>query len=254
MRLSVVINTLNEEHNIRECLETVKWADEIVIVDMYSDDKTVEIAKEYTEKIYFHERVGYSDPARNFAVSKATGDWIFVVSADERVTESLRSEICALLLNEPKFAAYRIYFQEYMFGKLIHYGTWQFHKHVRLHKVGCCDWPTTVHTAPIIKGEIGDLQGVIEHYSHLTIGHFMNKLNTYTTIEAKEWFDNGVRKSLLNCFYYGMGKFLKELIYYRGYKDGAHGVILAALYGIYYFTARVKLWELWYKFDRGIEI
>lgn len=254
MRLSVVINTLNEERNIRECLETVKWADEIVIVDMYSDDKTIEIAKEYTDRIFFHERVGYSDPARNFAVNQATGDWILVVSADERVTPKLGEEIRNLLRGNPRFDAYKIYFQEYMFGKLIHYGTWQYHKHIRLHKAGYCDWPTTVHTAPVVKGTIGDLEGVIEHYSHLTIGHFINKLNTYTTIEAREWFDKGIRKSLFNCFYYGFGKFFKEFFYYRGYKDGKHGLILAALYGIYYFSARIKLWELWYKHDRGIQI
>lgn len=254
MRLSVVINTLNEERNIRECLETVKWADEIVIVDMYSDDKTIEIAKEYTDKIFFHERVGYVEPARNFAIQKTTNPWVLVIDADERVTLNLRDEILQVIHSASPYSAFIIRFQENMFGKKISFGSWQFEKHSRLVLKDRCTWPTQIHLSAIIDGEIGYLQGFIEHHSHITIGHFINKLNNYTTIEAREWFDRGVRKSLLNCFYYGFGKFLKEFFYYRGYKDGQHGLILAALYGIYYFVARIKLWELWYKHDRGIQI
>ncbi len=254
MPISAIINTLNEEKNIRACLESVKWVDEIILVDMYSDDSTIEIAKEYTDKIYFHDRIGYVEPARNFAIQKTNNTWVLVIDADERVTTELQYEICDLIQKDTEYAALRIFFQENIFGKKIHYGSWQYQKHTRLFRKDKCNWPANVHGSPLINGETGDLQGVIEHYSHLTIGHFLNKLNTYTTIEAREWFDKGVRKTLFNCFYYGGGKFLKEFIYYRGYKDGQHGLILAALYGIYYFAARVKLWELWYKHDHGIQL
>lgn len=254
MRLSVVINTLNEEHNIRDCLETIKWADEIVIVDMYSDDNTVAIAKEYTDKICFHERVGYVEPARNFALQQASHNWVLILDADERVTMNLRREIVELVEKDSIYAAFSIYFHEHIFGKKILYGSWQYEKNIRLVKKDKCTWPIQIHISPVINGEIGELIGVLEHNSHLTISHFISKLNTYTSIEAREWFDKGVRKSLINCFYYGVGKFLKELIYYRGYKDGQHGLVVAALFGIYYFVARVKLWELWYKQDHGIPL
>ena len=85
VEISILIHTLNEERNIRNCLETVKWADEIIIIDMYSDDRTVEITKEYTDKIFYHERMGYADPARQFGLEKATHEWVLQVDADELV-------------------------------------------------------------------------------------------------------------------------------------------------------------------------
>ncbi len=90
MKISVLINTFNEERNIKNCLESVSWADEIIIVDMYSDDKTVDIAKNYTDKIYYFERMGYADPARQFALKKATHEWVLIVDADEMVPLELR--------------------------------------------------------------------------------------------------------------------------------------------------------------------
>ena len=116
--ISVVINTYNEEKNIRYCLESVKWADEIIIVDMYSTDKTIEIAKKYTDKIYFHERVGYAEPARQFAVELASNNWIFVIDADEIVTKPLRDKIIEIVESNNYDVVYvpRI---NYIFGKPI---------------------------------------------------------------------------------------------------------------------------------------
>jgi glycosyltransferase involved in cell wall biosynthesis len=250
--LSVVINTLNEAHNIRACLEAVSWADEIIVVDMHSDDATVAIAREYTDHVYQHERLGYVEPARNFALQQATGEWVLVLDADERVTPELKQEISAVLHGQTEHAAYRIPYEDYFFGKLVQWGSWQHHKHVRLHRRGQVSYSSVIHSAPIINGSIGEMKGAIQHYSHLTIAIFLSKMNTYTDIEAQHWFKQGTRVRLSKAFYYGMGKFLKEFIYYRGYRDGGHGCVLAALMGIYYFVLRVKVWERWYKHDRGI--
>lgn len=251
--LSVVINTLNEETNLPGCLENIRWADEIIVVDMHSDDRTVEIARQYTDKVFFFGRMGYVEPARNFAISQATGDWVLVLDADERITDALRDAVESIMHQDVAEAAYRTQISEYMFGKIARHGSWPLVKHARLFRRGKCRWLDTIHSTPVIDGPIGTIErGEIRHYSHLTIGHFLSKLNRYTDIEARQWYDEGVRKSLLNAIYYGLGKCLKEYIYYGGYKDGGHGLILAVLWGFYYFTARVKLWELWYKYDHDL--
>lgn len=123
MGISVLIHTFNEERNIRNCLETVKWADEIIIVDMYSDDKTVEIAKEYTDKIYFFERVGYVEPARQFALEKSTHEWILVVDADELVPLKLKNKLFEIMEKDLADVVF-IPRNNYFFGRLMQGTGW----------------------------------------------------------------------------------------------------------------------------------
>lgn len=117
-KISVLINTYNEERNIRNCLESVKWADEIVIVDMYSEDKTTTIAREYTDKIYFFERMGYVEPARQFVLEKASNDWILLLDADEMVPKKLRDKLLDIAKNDLGDVIY-IPRKNYFFGYLM---------------------------------------------------------------------------------------------------------------------------------------
>jgi len=118
LSVSVLIHTLNEERNIRNCLETVIWAEEIIVVDMYSDDKTVEIAREYTDKIFYFERVGYADPARKFALERATKPWILVVDADELVPRRLYEELKNIIEKDLADVVY-IPRNNYFFGEIL---------------------------------------------------------------------------------------------------------------------------------------
>ena len=137
--ISVVINTFNEEKNIKGCLESVKWVDEIVVVDMYSDDRTVQIVQDYTDKIFMHKRVGHVEPARNFAISKATGDWVLVLDADERVPRSLATKLKQIVRENPHgVSAVSFPRKNVFFNKWIrHTGWWPDYKRRFLGRVGC---------------------------------------------------------------------------------------------------------------------
>lgn len=247
MTLSVVINTLNEESNIRDCLECVTWADEIIIVDMHSDDRTVEIARKYTNKIYSHERVGFVEPARNFAIQQATGDWILIIDADERVSPELQAEIQEILQTDSEYVSYRIPMREYMFGRWIDHGNWKYEKLLRLFRSGTVKWPTKIHGQPTLEGKMGLLRESLAHYSHLTVGRFIKKLNQYTDVEAQQWYEKGEHRGLIRAAIGGIIRFCKEYILFQGFRDGGHGFILAILMAVYDFAAGAKLWVLWYK-------
>ncbi len=250
--ISAIINTFNEEHNIRECLETLKWVDEIILVDMHSDDSTVEIAREYTQNIYFYERMGYVEPARNFAIQQATKDWILIVDADERVPEALAADIRRVIENPVSHVAFRIPIQDFMFGKWIKHGIWKYQKLIRLFKRGTCHWPEMVHSQPTIDGSTGHcLEHPILHFSHLTVSKFIMKLNTYTDIEAQDLYDKGIRKNLFLGFLASIRKFLMEFFVFQGFRDRGHGFLLAVLMALYTFSTRAKLWVLWYKHDHN---
>jgi|YNPNPStandDraft_1061719.scaffolds.fasta_scaffold28527_3 glycosyltransferase involved in cell wall biosynthesis len=254
MSLSVVINTFNEEKNIRDCLETVRWADEIIVVDMYSDDRTVEIAREYTDKIFFHERTYYVEPARNFAISQASCDWFLILDADERIPPELRDEIIETIQNPGDYVAFRILRRDYMFGRWINYGIWRHQQMARLFRKGSCHWPDRVHTQPIVNGPIGMLKTPFPHFSHRTIERFIAKLNLYTSLEAQEKYKQGIRTSLFVSFLSACIRFAKEYVAYQGFRDGGHGLILAILMAVYQFTTNAKLWELWYKHDHNLPL
>ena len=121
--ISILVHTLNEEKNIRNCLESIKWADEIVIVDMYSDDKTVTIAEEYTDKIFFHERMRYADPARQFGLGKATNEWVFQLDADELVPIILRDELIQIIEDDSADIV-SVPRNNYFFGHLMENAGW----------------------------------------------------------------------------------------------------------------------------------
>lgn len=250
MTISALIITKNEEHNIADCLASVSWADEIVVVDSLSTDQTAEIASKCGAKVFQKEWSGYS-AQKNFGAALCSGDWILSIDADERVSPALRDEICAAT-KTAEHAAYRIFVRDYMFGKWIEHGSWPNQCHVRLYRRGLGEWRSEVHESVVVRGSVGVLQGHLLHYSHLTIARFVQKMNSYTDIEAARWYEQGVRKSWPIAVLSPLRIFWDEYVAKRGCLDGGHGFVLAVLYAFYFFLARVKLWELWYKQDHGI--
>ena len=247
-KLSVLVITKNEEENIGECLESVCWADEIIVVDAYSDDNTCEIARRYTNKVYQRAWSGYSDQ-KNYGSELATHPWILSIDADERVTEALRQEI-ATAIQQEDFAAYRIYNREFILGKWIEHGGWAQY-HIRLYRKDQARWSGEVHERIVTTGKVGVLQHPILHYSHANISRFIHKLNIYTDLEAEMEFQQGKRKSLLEVVIASLRSFLGRYIWLKGFADGRHGFILATLRALYRFSEGIKLWEMWYKHDKG---
>ncbi len=249
--LSVVVLTFNEAANIEACLESVKWANEIIVVDSGSTDATCEIARRYTDKVVFHPCNGMAEQ-RNYGRSLASGEWVLDLDADERITPALQAEIQELLRRDPVCLAdgYRIYIRDWMFGKFVRYGSWPYQAPVRLSRAKVARWQGTVHERAVVTtGRVGKLHNPMLHYSHTSIAAFLNKMNRYTDQEAAEMFAQGKRANLFLALLGAARAFGGQYIRLQGFRDGGHGLILAILMAVYYFVLQAKLWSLWYMFE-----
>lgn len=231
--ISVLINTFNEEKNIKNCLECVKWADEIIIVDMYSDDRTVEIAKNYTEKIFFFQKMGYADPARQFALEKASNDWILVVDADELIPLNLKNKLVSILKNDNADVIF-VPRKNYFFGHLMEGAKWGSlqDRIPRFFKKECVSFSDQIHDFFRIKDNsriyyIDNPEEGVIHFNYVDMTNFIDKLNRYTTIEAKLMFQNKKELSLIRLISSALLEFSRRMITSKGYKDGYLGISLS---------------------------
>lgn len=247
--ISVVINTFNEEKNLPNALASVKdLADEIVVVDMHSDDKTAAIAKKFGAKVYQHERTNYVEPARNFAISKATGDWILILDADEEVPVLLAKKLKKLAELEEK-QIYRIPRKNIIFGKWMKYSRWWPDHNIRFFKKGTVVWDDQIHSVPITSGDSTELEAdeklALVHYNYQTIEQFVDRLNRYSTIQAERLVKNNkyhfVWSDLLKR---PIAEFLSRFFAGEGYKDGIHGLALANLQAFSELIVYLKVWQL----------
>jgi glycosyltransferase involved in cell wall biosynthesis len=246
-KISVIINTFNEERNIRNCLETVKWADEIIVVDMYSDDKTVEIAKEYTDKIYFFERMGYVEPARKYALEKAKNEWVLLVDADEITPLKLKNKLVEIMEKDLADVVY-IPFNTYFFGRLMKGTGWGPLQdvHPRFFKKSFVSFSSAVHSFFNISDKarvfyITDPEYGFIHFNYIDVEHFLEKLNRYTTIEAKNMYD-GIKPvpTLPNFLIKLIKEFFGRFIKKKGYADGIYGFSLSILMVAYHVSGFLK--------------
>ena len=245
--ISVVINTYNEEKNIRNCLESVKWAKDIVIVDMYSTDNTVKIAREYTDRIYSFKYMRYADPARAYAVSKAKFNWVLIVDADELVPYKMFLRVKEIIEND---IADVVYFphNNYFFGVLLRGNNWGplQDMHPRLFKKGFVKLTDRVHDMFEIHEDArlyfvkNPEEGFI-HFNYIDAEHFLDKLNRYTTIEAENIFD-GKKKpfGLARDIYMILREVGGRFFFRKGYRDGILGFYLALLMGCYRVSTALK--------------
>jgi glycosyltransferase involved in cell wall biosynthesis len=247
--ISILINTLNEEKNIKACLESVKWANDIVLVDMHSEDKTIEIAKNYTNRIFFFQKCGYVEPAREFALNKAKNDWCLVIDADELVPYSMFLKITSIVENN---LADVVWFphNNYFFGALLKGTGWSplQDMHPRLFKKQFMELSPAIHSIYKIKENAKMLyiknkdEGFV-HFNYIDAEHFLDKLNRYTTIEADNMF-NGAKpqpNSLFKEIYYIARELGIRYVFKKGYKDGFIGLYLSILMGAYKATTYLKL-------------
>ncbi|MCQ2009521.1 glycosyltransferase family 2 protein [Sporolactobacillus sp. STSJ-5] len=244
-KISVLINTFNEEQNIRNCLESVKWADEIIVVDMYSEDTTVSIAREYTDKIYFFERMGYADPARQFALEKSSNEWILVVDADELIVNKLKDRLFNIA-NKDNYDVVWIPRKNYFFGKPLKATGWGplQDKQCRFFKKQFMNYTNQIHrfvhlneNAKILFLEDDSLS--IIHFNYLSYEHFIDKFNRYTTIEAKQ-IEKGKKISTATLITTSFKEFINRYFLKRGYRDGSIGLALSFLMVCYKITSLMK--------------
>lgn len=241
--VSVCVVTKNEAHNIVACLTSVAWADEIIVIDSESTDNTVELCRNFTDKIVVMPWLGCG-PQREEIYKLATSDWVLLLDADERVTPKLAAEIQEVL-QSPTCSAYEIPFQSYYCGKRIRFGDWMNEKHIRLLKRDQCKIiPRLVHFGIDVNGKVGRLHQHITHYSFPNVNSVINKMHSYSTAGAQHYFNKGKSTSMLSAIGHGLFTFLRSYIFRFGFLDGRQGFMLAVSNAEGSYYKYVKLLEL----------
>jgi glycosyltransferase involved in cell wall biosynthesis len=244
MYLSVAIITKNEEKNIRDCLESVKWADEIIIVDSHSTDQTIEICKQYTSKIYVHDWNGFG-VQKNRAIQYCKYPWILSLDADERVTPELREEIKKILSQKKPLKAYAISRKSLYCGKIIKYSGWNPDYVLRLFQKNQAKFNNhLVHESLIVKGKTGYLQNPIIHYTYDSFETIIQKMNLYSSEKAKMMYKKKYKSSLLKSVLKGFFTLVRTYIFKLGFLDGKEGLMLAISNAEICYYSYIKLWLL----------
>ena len=243
-KITVLVPTFNEEHNIRDCLESVRWADEIFVVDSYSTDRTLEIARQYTERIVQHEYVN-SAAQKNWAIPQATHPWVMIVDSDERVTPALRDEILSVLENPGEYAGFRIYRQNHFMGRPIRFCGWQRDDVLRLFLRDKGRYQDReVHADVVVDGKVGVLKNKLLHYTFQSYDQYMKKFDRYTrwaaldrarTTRKVRWYHLSLRP---------MWRFIRQYFLYLGFLDGKAGFIICTLSAYSVFMKYARLWAL----------
>jgi glycosyltransferase involved in cell wall biosynthesis len=251
-RISAVINTLNEEKNLPFALRSVQsWVDEIIVVDMYSDDRTADIAREFGAKIFFHDRVGFADPARAFAIEQASGDWILVLDADEVVPLALSRALMSIARGDSADVV-RIPWLNYLLGAPLMHTTWGPNQgtHSRFFKKNCVTTTPTIHNYlhQVPGSRVLELRFepglAVAHFNYVDSEQFVEKLNRYTSIEAKQAFARGERTTAAGALVTAAMEFARRYIKGRGFQDGWRGFYLSVFMSFYRIVTAAKVQEL----------
>lgn len=240
-KISVIIITGNEEKNIEQCLKSVEWADEIIIVDSESKDRTVEYAKNYTNKIFIKKWGGYV-PQKKYAMSLTNNEWILSIDADERVTPELKEEI--IKTDPGNIDGYLIRRKNFLLGKEITTCGWDRDYQLRLFKKSKTDLPDKlVHEGFVVSGRKEKLTNVIIHNTYSSLHSYLKKVNIYTTLKAEETYSSKKRVSALTIFGHTFSAFFRYFISLKGFKDGMHGLIISFINSLSTMLTYVKIWK-----------
>lgn len=251
-RISVVVNTLNEEKNLPFALRSVRpWADEIVVVDMYSTDRTVEIAREFGAQVYLHRGPGFSYAPRAFAVNQGTSEWTLVVDADELIPVALSRDL-RRMADSGQADVVLLPRTNYLLGAVMRHTGWGATQdsQVRFFRKGFVVGSSLAHQDfnPIEGARIKVLpyrgDNAIVHFNYLDSQQFIERLNRYTSIEAKQAFERGERRTPLGALLWGARQFRGQYIKLRGFRDGWRGFYLSLFMSFYRIVMAAKLHEL----------
>ncbi len=247
-KISVVINTYNEEKKIRNTLESVKGFDEIIICDMYSEDRTCDIAKEYGAKVVMHKKEEICEPARNFAISNTLYEWVLVVDADELITNELKNFLYEFIKNPGNYTAIKIPRFTYYFGEPIELRYPDYN--IRFFKKGIGSYPPYIHsTVEIKEGEIYTIDRkrrelAIVHKQERSISQLLQTLDKYTSLEVEKLKKKNAKINLWIHFYKSLFLIFEKFFLKGGYKNGIKGFVVCTIeYGIYKFVVGCKYWE-----------
>ena len=243
--VSAIIVCFNEEDRIQDCLESVRWCDEIVVVDSFSTDRTPEICRRYTDRFLQHPWLGYRDQ-KAYAHSQARSDWVLLLDADERVTAELQQEILSSLASENG------QYDGYAVPRLVHYlgrwwrrGGWYPDYDVRLFRRERATWGgSDPHERILVAGPVRRLSHPLHHYSYRNMDDHVSRINRFTSISAQELKKGGGRWLLSDALLRPAVRFFRSYILKRGFMEGFAGFYVAVTSAVYVFLKYAKVWEL----------
>lgn len=251
MDISVVIITYNEEKRLEAALKSVAdIASEIVVVDRFSDDDTVKVAKKYTDLVFQRKWTNFSDQ-KNFGNSKTSFPWILSLDADERVSPELREEILQLKEGEPDCSGFSMPRQTYYLGRWIRHGGWYPDRKLRLFLKSKGHWEGEyVHETLAIEGKVNNLKGSLHHFTYRNIRDHLERINTFSDLGAQKLYAQKKK-----CHWYHLAlvpflNFLKSYFWRVGLLDGFAGFVVSTLHGYSVFIRYAKLKEIWRKGER----
>ena len=242
--ISAIVVCFNEEENIRKCLESLRWCNEIVVVDSFSTDGTVEICRQYTDRVIQRPWAGYRDQ-KAFAHSQATRDWVILVDADERVPAELRDEIQdALLRFGSRYAAFLIPRLVYYLGRWWRRGGWYPDYDVRLFRRNLATWGgSDPHERILIAGKVRRLKHPLHHFSYRDIGDHLRRINHFTDVSSGELRGQGKRWCWMDNLCRPAFRFFRSYVWKRGFLEGFQGFFVVATAAVYVFLKYAKLRE-----------
>lgn len=247
MTLSVIVLAHNEEKHLRDCLASVRdFADELLVLDDYSTDRTVAIARETGARVE-QRKLDNFPTQRNAAIDLARGDWIFFIDADERATPAVGEEIQFAICNlQSALVGYWIPRRNIIFGREIRYTGWSPDYQPRVLRKGRArfDPAREVHELVLWDGEVGYLREPLIHYNYETLAQFREKQIKYTRYEAQVWYAEGKRARWRGLIGQPLREFLRRYISLRGWRDGGHGLLLSALMAYYAFVRQQILRQM----------
>jgi glycosyltransferase involved in cell wall biosynthesis len=243
-RLSVIVPTFNEEATLRDCLDSVRFADEILVVDSYSSDATLSIAREHGARVLQHEYV-YSARQKNWAIPQAAHEWVLLVDSDERVTSELREEILALLASGPRHDGYWVQRANHFLGRRMRRCGWGTDKVIRLFRRDVARYQDReVHAEIDLPGPLPVLRHPLEHHSFRSFGQYWRKLQIYSEWGAAQLYKDGKTAGGLQIFGRPVTRFLKMYVVRLGFLEGLHGLVLSMLGAFTVYLKYARLWEM----------
>ncbi|WP_313114600.1 glycosyltransferase family 2 protein [Aequorivita sediminis] len=235
-KLTVIIPTFNEEAYLEDALFSVAFADEIIVVDSYSTDKTPEIAKKYTTK-FLQRRFDNFSNQKNFALNEATGDWVLFIDADERVTHSLEAEILETIEN-PKHGGYKINFPHFYMNRFLYHHSDDV---LRLVKRKGAKFTGSVHEKLHCSGSVGKLKNKMLHFTYKGLDNYIQKKESYAWFQAQQLFEKGKKATWFHLFIKPTYRFFRSFVLKGGFRDGVPGLTVAAVNAYGVFERYVKL-------------
>lgn len=247
MSISLVINTRNEAINLSQCIRSVgPWVDEVIVVDMESTDGTASVAAQLRAKVFRHPHVGYVEPARNFALSKATGDWILILDADEEVSRPLLDHLYAIMQSN-RYDYVSIPRKNLIFNQWIQHSGWWPDYNIRFFKKGSVTWKDEIHSRPTTFGEGAkinpDPEHAIIHHHYQSVSQYVERLNRYTDHQLKILEKSDYQFYWSDLLSKPANEFFRRYFAEHGYKDGLHGLALALLQSFSELVLYLKAWE-----------